>query len=64
MEENSLNQPASEPSGLFADEKTVDSRKEICNNCENNKLNICTLCGCFIPGKIRLTLSKCPANLW
>ena len=49
---------------FIADDKTVDNRVETCNNCENQKLNVCTLCGCFIPAKVRLTVSSCPANKW
>ena len=64
MAEDSVNPEQPENTSIWADEKTVDTRREICNNCEHYKLNVCMLCGCFLPGKIRLTPSRCPANKW
>lgn len=41
----------------------ADTRLLICNNCEHLKpLKICGLCGCFIPAKVQLKSSYCPAT--
>jgi len=40
-------------------EKIAIQRAEICINCEFNKLNICTSCGCWIPAKTRSLSEEC-----
>lgn len=43
-----------------------EQRFQTCNNCpgDNNKLNVCVLCGCFIPAKCRSPEENCPASYW
>lgn len=50
----------------FAKPETVTFRRETCNPCEarNKTLDICTICSCHIPTKIKLKNSKCPMELW
>ena len=66
MEEDNLKEqnPPIQWLSAIADLETVDRRREICNNCEHNKLNVCHKCGCFIPAKIRIKHIDCPANKW
>ena len=42
------------------------SRLAICNPCSNfNKtIQICKLCGCYMPAKAMFADSKCPDNKW
>ena len=40
-------------------------RIEICINCEKFKTSKrCSLCGCFMPAKVRNQYSKCPLKKW
>ncbi|WP_353744838.1 DUF6171 family protein [Hydrotalea sp. AMD] len=50
----------------FVSKQEANSRFEICKKCEvrNPKLNICTICGCFLPAKTKLKKSTCPMNQW
>lgn len=48
----------------FLDSKVVEERVSICKTCTNNKVGICTLCGCVIAFKTRLTLADCPDKKW
>ena len=49
---------------LSSEEREV--RKEICARCPNLNLtmNICKLCGCFMPVKTWVRSSKCPIQKW
>jgi hypothetical protein len=43
----------------------IGIRIDTCKSCENlTKLNICKLCGCFMPFKVRLKGVSCPAGKW
>lgn len=50
----------------FADKQTAHNRMSICRQCEvrHPKLNICTICGCYLPAKTKLKKSSCPMDLW
>ncbi len=50
----------------FADSTIAKDRYSICKQCEvrNKRLNICTICGCIIPLKVKLNKSNCPMDLW
>jgi hypothetical protein len=41
-------------------------RYEICQRCEkfSKKTKLCNLCRCFMPGKVKISLSSCPLNKW
>jgi hypothetical protein len=41
-----------------------EKRKEICNNCEKNKIGICTKCGCVIKFKVKFEQNQCPLGKW
>jgi hypothetical protein len=46
-------------------EGIAKERLGICLSCEKLRKNrTCSLCGCFIPAKVRSPKSKCPINLW
>ena len=51
---------------LVAEEPVIQTRVEICNNCENlyKPTRNCKLCGCFIDLKTKLQSSSCPINKW
>jgi hypothetical protein len=50
---------------LMASKEIVDQRKSLCDTCENrSKMNICSLCSCFIPMKVEFAASSCPINKW
>lgn len=51
---------------VLANKPLIKERTFICSSCEvrNTKLNTCTLCGCFLPAKIKLAKSDCPMGLW
>jgi hypothetical protein len=43
----------------------IADRINTCKSCPNlNKLNMCKLCGCFMPIKVRLKGSSCPDGKW
>lgn len=48
----------------FASPSEVGSRRSICNACTAQRHKFCTVCGCFLPIKIRLNDSHCPMELW
>ena len=54
--------------GLNAEEieKMATERMLICNQCndKNIALNVCKLCGCFLPTKTRVKEEECPKNKW
>ena len=50
---------------LKVDNETRLERIKICESCENlTKLKTCQECGCFMPIKIWLKMSKCPLDKW
>lgn len=46
-------------------EKLAKKRAEICADCPKltNK-KTCSVCGCYIPAKVRSEKSKCPLKKW
>lgn len=50
----------------FAPDSVIAERRALCAACEvrNETLDMCTICGCFIPTKIRLAKSECPMEVW
>ncbi len=50
----------------LADRNTTQQRRDICNQCElrNTKTNTCTICGCYLRWKTRLSDASCPMELW
>lgn len=49
---------------LFVDKEDAKLRKDICYKCHNNKLGICSECGCIIATKIKLCYTYCPIKKW
>lgn len=54
---------------FFKDEEVENKAKvrlKICLECNhiNNSNDKCTICGCFIPAKVRSLKSKCPKSKW
>jgi len=44
---------------------TFKKRMELCRSCDNlTMLNLCSLCGCFMPIKTRIRKAACPASKW
>ncbi len=50
----------------FVSRSLAKQRYTECVNCEvrNKTLNICTICGCFLPAKTKLEKSECPMGKW
>ena len=50
----------------YTDEKTMQSRLEICNTCEFliKKTTTCKKCGCFMVAKTKLANATCPLGKW
>jgi hypothetical protein len=46
------------------EEKVKLTRFEICQVCENLVKDKCKLCGCWMPLKARIPLTKCPIGKW
>lgn len=48
--------------------KIVEQRISICTNCEYKRsvmlMPLCSMCGCLLPAKIKLSVSKCPVGKW
>lgn len=46
----------------------VDQRRSLCDACENKKVvfgaDVCGLCGCWIPAKIKISSTSCPGHKW
>lgn len=44
----------------------ADQRMAICDQCEakDHKLNVCTVCGCLLPAKVKLKKASCPMEKW
>jgi hypothetical protein len=46
-------------------EKEAKKRVEICVKCPKlNQRNICVLCGCYMPAKVRSPKSHCRIKKW
>jgi hypothetical protein len=46
-------------------EREAKRRIEICVNCDKlNSRNTCSLCGCYMPAKVRSLKSHCLLKLW
>jgi hypothetical protein len=46
-------------------EELAKKRAVICVNCPKLKSNkVCSICGCYIPAKVRSPRSKCPIKKW
>jgi len=46
--------------------KGFKERIEICENCKHYQRRIqrCSICGCFMLFKARVTFAKCPKGYW
>lgn len=55
-----------DPSQPRSDEELIQSRLEICNQCEwlHKGLMKCRKCGCFMKLKTTLKQAKCPLERW
>jgi len=46
-------------------EAEAKRRMAICIDCKRlKKNNVCSLCGCYMPAKVRSSKSKCKINKW
>lgn len=49
---------------IVSDEVRLN-RQNICKTCDKlNKMKMCKICHCFMPGKILLKSSNCPEEKW
>lgn len=50
----------------FAKFSVAKKRYKECTECEvrNKTLNVCTICGCWLPAKTKLEKSSCPMGKW
>ena len=52
-------------SSMFTTTQIADERYAICKQCPNlNFLNMCKVCGCIVPVKIRFRQMECPMEKW
>ena len=51
---------------IIVSEHIRHDRLSICNLCEHRieSVNVCSKCGCFLPAKTKLAMSKCPIGKW
>lgn len=50
----------------FVSDEVAKERMDICKQCDarNDTINVCTVCGCFLPAKVKLKESSCPMEAW
>lgn len=50
----------------YAADHTKQTRLATCKACDNRNaaLEVCTSCGCWIPGKVKFLKSSCPLGKW
>lgn len=50
---------------MFVSRENSQKRYDICKSCENfTVVKTCKLCGCFMPLKVTIAGSSCPATKW
>ena len=51
---------------IVADKITASKRFDICKECPyfKSKFSRCSICGCFMKAKIRVSGAKCPIDKW
>jgi len=49
---------------IVADEVTIETRLDICRNCEYLTGSKCIHCGCNMPIKVGLIVANCPIGKW
>jgi hypothetical protein len=50
---------------ILASDEIADQRYSFCKECEHlNTLNLCSICSCFMPGKVKFSNSSCPIGKW
>lgn len=51
---------------MFVSIDTAKKRYEICKNCERfqHLIKTCSICNCFMPGKVILAFATCPQQKW
>ena len=51
---------------MFVSKNEYHQRYSICKSCDkfNNILKQCQECRCFMPAKCKMSMAKCPNNLW
>lgn len=48
-----------------APKEESERRYAICQACPNFRATLtCSLCGCFMPAKVKLTRASCPDSRW
>lgn len=54
------------PNKQKLDQKSASERLDTCLGCEHliQLTSQCKKCGCFMPGKVKLTEAKCPIGNW
>lgn len=50
---------------FIATRAEADLRLSICRQCDKlSALNVCSMCGCFMPVKVKLRAVECPLRRW
>jgi hypothetical protein len=50
---------------ILASDEIADQRYSICKECEHlNAISLCSICSCFMPGKVKFSNSSCPIGKW
>lgn len=48
----------------FVDSEQEKKRLAVCEPCDANIAGVCTVCGCVIRAKAKLTKGECPMGMW
>lgn len=48
----------------FEFSKVAIQRNNICRECSHREKQKCTLCGCYLPAKVRMMTEECPIKKW
>lgn len=50
---------------IFAPTHIQSQRRSICDACEfKSRISVCMKCGCVIPAKVKMAMSRCPEGKW
>jgi hypothetical protein len=51
---------------IISPEHLAQERLDICNKCENLEKNLdrCSVCGCFVKVKTKVSFEECPLHKW
>lgn len=50
----------------IASKDVQNDRLKVCYTCPDlkAKVKVCSICGCYVPGKVKFSQSTCPKGRW